>query len=226
MEDLLLTRNRCLQFLNMSLMNMSKCHDVDHALKVLNNSFIIFSKTHDINEQKNIEKLKHIIIVSLLHDTFDHKFDKDGKMKRSTIKFLQNTLKINKNNIEWYINIIERISFSKENKAILEGTELDWVDVLGEEGVKIRDIVSDADKLESFDLSRCILYSRHAYYEKYGERIHDGQLIENVVKHCEEKLFKLVDYMRTDVGKEIAKGLHEKLLENVENIDELMYIYV
>lgn len=226
MEDLLLTRNMCLQFLNMSLKDMSKCHDVEHAQKVLNNSWIIFYRTNDMNEQENIKKLKHIIIVALLHDAFDHKFDQDGNMKKATINFLKSVLKIRKDTIEWYINIIERISFSKENKAMLEGTDENWLDVLGSEGLVIRDIVSDADKLEAFDLGRCILYSRHAYYEKYGEKIHDGQLIENVVKHCEEKLFRLVDFMRTDVGKEIATKLHDKLVKEVEKLDELIYVYI
>jgi hypothetical protein len=81
------------------------------------------------------------------------------------------------------------------------GMELDWDSVLGKKGRLIRDIVSNADKIEALgkkDMKRCIEYSK-----LINQKSNDEQILENVEKHFHEKLNKLVNdgFIRTMLDK-------------------------
>ena len=65
-------------------------------------------------------------------------------------------------------------------------------------GLIVRNIVSDADKLEAIGeigVNRCCQYTR----EKYGEDLSKEKLVSYVKEHCEEKLFLLSEkYIKTE----------------------------
>ena len=80
----------------------------------------------------------------------------------------------------------------------------------------IRDIVSDADKLDAIGyagIERCRDFSKYRAPNASCDEIE-----ENVVEHMHDKLFKLLDqYIRTDSAKVIGQPLQKEMLEYIEN---------
>ena len=80
----------------------------------------------------------------------------------------------------------------------------------------IRDIVSDADKLDAIGyagIERCRDFSKYRSPNASCEEIE-----ENVVEHMHDKLLKLLDqYIRTDSAKTIGKPLQKEMLDYLEN---------
>ncbi len=194
-------------------------HGYNHMKKVAENSLEI---THsDFKNHNNYEFiLTHSIIVSWLHDVCDHKYDKDGILYKRVVNFLEEEFK---NYSSLYImNIIDRISYSKEVKAIKDGTINEWVNILGKDGMIIRDIVSDADKIEALGTTgfeRCILYTKEIYFKMNNKEIPYEILKKNVTDHANEKLLKLKDeYIKTKKGKEIALPLHNELVNLLDKL--------
>jgi uncharacterized protein len=176
----------------------------------------------DVRE-KSIEAVAlYVALVALLHDVADHKYDVDGTLNAQVEDFLINELELKKEGAEFVMNIIEHISYSKENKAIQSGHPINFKEVLGEMGEDIRDIVSDADKLEALGkigLERCVEYTKHAHREKTGEEIPEELLKQKVIEHAHEKLLRLKDeFIRTEKGKELAEPLHQELLEELNKM--------
>lgn len=206
-------------------------HGYDHMEKVAINSVKIFNELYNVNYDNYdnyndlIEhKLKLVIIVAWLHDVNDHKYvnENNNDIKKLMVSFLRTLYPDNyKNNdnqkFKIIFDIIDRISFSKEKKIRDKDGYYDWLNVLGEIGLEIRDIVSDADKLEALGkigFGRCKMYTEEIYFKKYNKKIPYNILKENIIKHSHEKLLLLKDeYIRTDIGKKMAQPLHEQLLE-------------
>ena len=80
----------------------------------------------------------------------------------------------------------------------------------------IRDIVSDADKLDAIGyagIERCRDFSKYRAPNASCEEIE-----ENVVEHMHDKLLKLLDqYIRTDSAKMIGQPLQKEMLDYLEN---------
>lgn len=194
-------------------------HGPMHMLIVALLASSLLPKTHPILESH--EKISlYVLIVALLHDVADHKYDPNGTLKQKVLELLITILGEADANL--VMNIIDHISYSKENKAILAGTPIDFKAVLGEFGAYVRDFVSDADKLQASGregLERCIEYTSHAYKEKHGEEIPPEVLKQRVIEHAHEKLFRLKDeFMRTEVGKEMAIIAHDELLREINKL--------
>jgi hypothetical protein len=162
-------------------------------------------------------------VVALLHDVTDHKYLKEEPMLATKLKsFLdvittrvetvENTVYKNLFTKEKIMAIIERISFSRQKD---KGTD-DWSDVLGYFGKFVRDIVSDADKLEAIGrpgIDRCASYvveklSKDNKYNKFnGDTLTLEKVYPLVVEHYHEKLKILSSktYIKTPYGQMIAK---------------------
>ena len=87
--------------------------------------------------------------------------------------------------------------------------------------ISIRNIVSDSDKIEALGIEgirRMILYSVHKISDKTMTSI-----IDDIKKLCKNKLYILIseNYIRTDVGREIASQKLEELKKITENDDTL-----
>jgi HD superfamily phosphodiesterase len=92
-------------------------------------------------------------------------------------------------------------------------------------GSKVRDIVSDADKLEAIGeagIKRCLEYQIHKYKEDSpNQEIPHSQLIKQVVEHAHEKLLRLREhFFRTKIGKEISLPLHNEMEILVRKIEK------
>jgi uncharacterized protein len=155
-----------------------------------------------------LELMIDAITVAWLHDVSDHKYDKDGTLDQQLDKFgienIPNYLEIKK--------VIKLISYSSENKAICNGTPLDYEELLGTHYATVRHIVSDADKLEAIGaigIERCIQYTKHS-----KPSITDEELKHAVQVHADEKLLRLKDeFIRTNTGKRLAIPLHDEMVE-------------
>ena len=129
-----------------------------------------------------------------MHDVFDHKYTtveeaKDGMAK---IEAFLTTQKYHSSEVATIRLICENISYSKEKRGALA--------VLTETDGFLRDIVSDADKLDAIGnagIERCRDFSRHI-----APNADAVELERMVVEHMHDKLLKLNEqYIRTDAGK-------------------------
>ena len=204
-------------------------HDIKHMVQVYLNSMKIYKNMCSLRKENlNSEMYTMIMIVSLMHDIYDHKYDVDGNQKE---KLATELIKIGlgKDKIESIFKIIDRISFSYEKRKREEIGIMDQPYIfveLNDFEREIRDIVSDADKLEAmgiFGIQRCLEYTkRHILNNEYVAQPNKELTVE-LVKHCEEKLFILLDkyYIRTYYGRELAKRKQSLMVDNV--ISRLKY---
>lgn len=161
-----------------------------------------------------------ILVVALLHDVLDHKFDDvteedfddllssllaqdpDGASRRSAI-----------------CKAIDAISFSKEKKL---GHR--WYEAhLGHDPlwIFVRNVVSDADKLEAIGRTGAsrVYACGEMFAMRDGTSTDPADIMKHVVEHCHDKLFILGErYFRTEAGTALAgeetKELKRCLIEH------------
>ena len=155
--------------------------------------------TRNIVEQDFIDESGNLMLDAItaawLHDIADHKYDHDGTLQQRLDAF--GTANIW--NYEEIKEVIKYVSFSTENKAIIAGTPLNFPAILGAYYSQIRDIVSDADKLEaigSIGIQRCIEYTTHT-----NPTYTHAQVIHDVKKHADENLLRRATraFFRTEI---------------------------
>ena len=193
-------------FVYESCKNRDMSHGYDYASRVKQNALNIYYKMSvDIRPEE-----KHIIAVSMLHDVADHKYDKDGKLREKLQMFLNKNYPFSANKI---LDCIDAISFTRELK---DGKRW-FVQSLGKYWTQVRDIVSDADKLEAIGkigVERCLNYGKEN--GKTG--------IIYLLQHMVDKLLILRnEYIVTEPGLEMAQGLHDEMVNIAMKsaIDEL-----
>jgi uncharacterized protein len=169
--------------------------------------------TRHLIQEDHIDESGHLMLdaitVAWLHDVADHKYDHDGTLEQKLDDFgAANNIW----NYEEIKQVIKYISFSTENKAILAGTPINFQAILGAYYSQIRDIVSDADKLEaigSIGIQRAIDYTTHAN-PSYTHQ----QVIADVYKHAHEKLLRLAtQFIKTPLARSIAARRHREMEE-------------
>ena len=184
-------------------------HGYEHMEKVYDNAMTICTK---LGDDIPLNILRWVTIVSWLHDVADHKYDKNGESRKYVQYFLQEHIPEYAKEI---MTCIDCISFSREKK---EGCKY-YEKLLSPEFVQVRNIVSDADKLEALGvagLERCEAYTRNVAYENKAF-VTDEQVFLSVLLHCKEKLFILSsEYMRTVPGHEMAIALDAEMKEWLE----------
>lgn len=206
------------EFVEEICIDRDKSHGKEHMEKVAYSSLIIFNDMYGEVNTNNLQLAQDIITVAWLHDICDHKYDEDIEIQYK----LNNFIYEQSNNPILIKNIIERISYSKEDKALKLNQPLDWLYILGEYGCNIRNIVSDADKLEALGklgLERCIEYAKYDFQKKNNIPISEEILRNKVIDHANDKLLRLKEnFIRTTTGKKLAIPLHEELVEELRNI--------
>ena len=149
------------------------------------------------------------ITAAWLHDVADHKYDNDGTLEQRLDEFARTN---NIRNYQEIKQVIKYVSFSTENKAIIAGAPLNFQAILGAYYSQIRDIVSDADKLEaigSIGIHRCIEYTTHT-----NPTYTHAQINHEVKKHADEKLLRLSrQFIKTPTARSIANIRHQEMLE-------------
>ncbi len=172
--------------------------------------------TRYIVEQDFIDESGNLMLDAItaawLHDIADHKYDHDGTLEQRLDEFGAANIW----NYQEIKRVIKYVSFSTENKAILAGTPLNFPAILGAYYSQIRDIVSDADKLEAIGkigIQRCIEYTIHANPTYTTE-----QVISDVKKHADEKLLRLASqFIKTPIARNIAATRHKEMEEWVQS---------
>ena len=151
------------------------------------------------------------ITAAWLHDVADHKYDHDGTLEQQLDEF-------GTANIPNYTDIkqvIKYVSYSTEHKAILAGTPLDFQVILGDYYSRVRDIVSDADKLESIGIKgmeRSFTYNRET-----NPTFTHKQVIAEVRKIYDEKLIKLASqFIKTPTARAFARISNKEMEEWLE----------
>lgn len=166
-------------------------HGIEHMQNVYKRSIKYAEELNLPDEHKNL-----IMIVSLLHDVADHKYDKTGELEQKLKEFLKRYV-----NSELILSIIKDISFSKEYRENLENTNEYWIKKYGEYSI-VRNIVSDADKIEAIGksgLERCI-----AYQKEKNPELKELEIKKLVKQHANDKLSFLYKYIRTSPGQSDA----------------------
>lgn len=197
--------NKVQEFLEKETKEYDESHNADHARAVLQNALIIY-KTIDLSDLEESDfSTRHIVAVSaLLHDVCDHKYEYAAEKYKRMINFIGEMA--SEKEKEVIIDIIENISFSTEANGKMKN--------MGKYQI-LRDIVSDADKLEAIGkigIRRSRVYAENKWKDLNGEEI------EKLVRqHCFDKLLLLKDsYIRTKKGKEMAQPLHQEIEEYLE----------
>jgi HD superfamily phosphodiesterase len=183
------------------------------------NKVAILARDITLTDYYNYQDLDKLILdvltVALLHDVADHKYDYEGTLQEK----LDNFGYLNIKNYEDIKKVINLISFSKENKALQEGKQLNYLELLGEHYKIVRQIVSDADKIEAIGkcgIDRCISYIKHKNPEFTKEEIYKNMLI-----HSKEKLLKIKDhFIKTPTGKKMAIPLHKEMVEYIKILEK------
>lgn len=169
--------------------------------------------TRYIVEQDFNDESGHLMLDAItaawLHDIADHKYDHDGTLEQRLDEFGNAANIWNYNEIK---QVIKYVSYSTENKAIAAGTPLDFTAILGAYYSQIRNIVSDADKLEAIGkigISRALMYTTEA-----NPTYTQAQVIADVHKHAHEKLLRLAtQFIRTPLARSIATRRHKEMEE-------------
>src|SRR5438309_1768552 len=112
------------QFVDETCKDRDPSHGYEHMEEVVKKTFIIL-KELDITD---IQMTKDAMMAAWLHDVNDHKYDKDGTLKNKVLEFLQS----HSQNPTLIMDIIDRISYSKEDQTIKNKQNLDWIKVIGE----------------------------------------------------------------------------------------------
>jgi len=174
--------------------------------------------TRYIVEQDFIDESGNLMLDAItaawLHDIADHKYDHDGTLEQKLDEFGAANIW----NYQEIKHVIKYVSFSTENKAILAGTPLNFPAILGAYYSQIRDIVSDADKLEAIGkigIQRAVEYTTEA-----NPSFTPQQVIEDVYKHAHEKLLRLAtEFIKTPLARSIAARRHREMEEWVHACD-------
>jgi HD superfamily phosphodiesterase len=186
-------------------------HGIHHAVKVRNNAMLLSEKMN-INDKNILIKIE---AAALFHDLWDNKYVEYANNKYKDIKdtFYKNLRReyFSDHDIKDIEIIIDNISLSREIKFREENIEMNLKHLQ-----LMRDIVSDADKLEMLGLNginRIIEYQMYKFPKTKSE-----ELKEIVKKVYDNKISKLIEYnyIRTEPAKEMARPLMNEMKAYIE----------
>lgn len=165
--------NTCAKFMEATCADRPPSHSAAHMHSVAE-----LAKEIAIEEQRE-DLIVAVVVVAILHDYADGKYDLNGKLGQQLVAFL--TSLFDYITASYIYNCIEWISYSKEaplrakhGHTLAEQWQTDlpeWSAELGEHWVKVRNIVSDADKLLASGedgFQRTFGYKAEAYASKHN----------------------------------------------------------
>lgn len=208
----ILNYSKFLNLLKKYYENRDISHGWDHVIKVTHNALILAKASNIINTTD----LKIIVLAALGHDIWDHKYIKDDQIYNIKFLFDQDLLDLGilAMQRDLIIRIIDTISFSKEYKMRLNNEKFNFE--VPEE--KLRNIVSDADKLEALGINSI---KRMIDYEinSNSHTVSIDQHIQHITNHCKEKLYLLIkeNYIKTPYAIKLATPLLLEMQEIVDN---------
>lgn len=199
---------RLSQAVRVALSKRDLSHGWDHVERVATRAVAMVPPEHAGNQSM----LDDLMAVAWLHDIEDHKYN-DANLNDGALGELCRDHKV-VHDLKRVRSIIRWISWSYqrefEQEYGREGTRKLMSDDLDADALLVRDLVSDADKLDAIGQvgwDRCLVYSSYAMQKKgvFGD-LHAG-----VVQHCDDKLLQLHEYMISDAAKQQAVPLTAEL---------------
>ena len=199
-------------------------HGVEHMTKVRENAEKIFDALRAAGEypsMMNDQTRRMVQAAAQFHDIADHKYVKDPSscgVEEELRKHFSPKASAS------LVKVMEAVSFSKERKlraaAGAPETPISFESTLGAVGSVLRDVVSDADKLEaigSIGVKRCMAYKRESVMKAENREAKQEEVVSELIKHGEEKLFILLAhrYIRTSAGRKMAEPLQQIMLNEV-----------
>jgi uncharacterized protein len=186
-----------LNFVKESTKHFDDSHNHVHAMKVTQNAHKIMKS---IRGSRGYNE-KFLTYVSMLHDVRDHKYP-ESISKEELVKFVE--FHLGKELVNGVFLIIDNVSFSKENTGKREDVGEFYTDYLT--------ALSDADRLEALGaigIQRCEEFTL----------AHGGKVPEDVVKHCHEKLLRLLPegFIKSPLARKMAEPLHQEILDYVKS---------
>lgn len=150
---------------------------------------------------------KNALIVSWLHDVADHKYDTSGVLMSKMTKFVESI--VCDQDAKCILQCIKMVSFSAEKK----NGYLYYEEVLPPDWVIVRNIASDADKLEALGeigIERCAGYARELWKQQHPDKpVDEENVLEHVWQHAQDKLLLLkTKYIHTPIAKQMAVEKH------------------
>lgn len=188
-ESTIVANSNVLKFVIESTQHFDDSHNHVHALRVNYNA-------HKIMESIKPDYNKELLMyMAMLHDVCDHKYP-ESIPREELEKFIESNLGSIQKNI--VMRVIDNISFSKEVKGLREEIQKPFDMYLL--------AISDADRLEALGkvgIERCIEFTSS----------HGGIVPDDVVKHCHEKLLRLLpeQFIKTELGRKLAEPLHREV---------------
>ncbi len=203
-EKIVTINDRIDLFAESMLSDRDSSHGLDHCRKVTETALKINSTEND-----------SLVIraIAMFHDIYDHKYPNCAERKQSVIDFLSELFLPEV--VKEIIIAIDSISFSAEKRR-----GMNWyAPLLSKKMHALRNIVSDADKLEAlgrdgFERCKSFIIERSDNILTLTEE----DVLLKVKEHCEEKLFVMEPYFRTDIGRSLCilktKELRECIAHN------------
>ena len=203
-------------------------HGVEHMTQVRENAIKIFDAMVSANELCDIlpdagsvaHARRMVQAAAQFHDIADHKYV-HGDLSQCGVEeeLCKHFTKSVAKNI---VHIMDRVSFSKELKLRVAAKDVEepvsFVEILGMVGALVRDIVSDADKLEAIGergVNRCLQYEREKIQRVHRRVATPTELLDHLLEHAREKLLILYcrRYIRTRAGRLMAVPLHQEMVD-------------
>lgn len=184
-------------------------HDHGHILRVV-------KLTKELHTNEN---LYVAILTAYFHDILDEKlFDIDNEEEH--FRKIWNSLDLDEESFSEVLSNIQSVGFKggyinydKSAEAILV-SDADLLDATGAIGIARTFYYAGHKDLPLYDYTLEGLQAEN--YEDYRK------LIRNSTAHFHEKLFKILDSVQTEKGKQIAQRRHDVLVEYYESLmDEL-----
>ena len=215
------TSNKLLKIAKQFYKNRDKSHDLDHCLKVKKNSQDL-CKYMNINDYNTLFKIE---TAAILHDVWDHKYVNDTSFIKKQVRDKLLLIYFSEHDIQDIFIIIDNVSFSKEIKQRNSNTSLISNNLNLKHLQQMRDIVSDADKLEMLGYSgikRIVLYQKHINPKSTIE-----EYVSKVKHYYSNKIKLLIDenYIKTEHAKFIAIKLINEMDELIDN-EKLLIKYI
>lgn len=235
--------NTCRSFVKVACEGRDASHGLAHMETVTRQAVLIFLMNHTGETAEYLSRnLSRVIVVAMLHDVNDHKYDDEQKTLAKRVEnFLFSIAQellitgcsdtegcgSDEDVVRTVMQCTDAISYSKENKRGMR-----WFEekLPSPAWVVVRDSVSDSDKLEAIGYSgllRCYEFATHllksqgkweASLEAHGvDRIGALLLLPHVLEHSDEKLLRLKDaYIVTPAGKHLASPLHDEMVAGLK----------
>lgn len=204
-------------------------HGLAHMQLVTEQALLILQLNSSSSSSTSEQQLARVILVGMLHDVNDHKYDKDGSLGAKVLAFVSETVvkfptlfglvKDGEDGangggsrvetaedadrvVSTVMKTISAISYSKEKKLGMRWFEKE---LPGSDWVAVRDAVSDADKLEAIGASGLI-----RSFEYNCCQLHESGKLQELLRSDEVK--GDANVVRRMVAQNVVEHADEKLL--------------